>query len=271
MSYLDDLVNAKNEATSNVAARRQICKKLAEQYDTRMNILKSSSGLISDKINDYTASVINLSNDDFTSDSELSENVDNYLNQCAEEIPNLSGGVLDTMDDIIAACPFLANNHMFSDKAALIYGMTLTLLDSACEIANIFSSGLPEFAIGLALSGIDDLFESLSLSTIISEMSMILVCLENICGEDTTERAEELDEFLTEHNIDNDGNFDYVAKSQSLGLGFTESNFSKIRNINQTMKDVKNTVANQINKASGLIESSKQTITGGFDFGPWSN
>ena len=196
-----------------LSARKMVCDKLSDEFDTLLKPVESAKRGIKDQIN-LAKSKLSLL--EFSPSSEINSAISGLENDVKGVIPEANGPDISEITDFIGTCDFLKGNVMFKNPIALLKGGVSSAIAQAGGFVDDLTELLPEFDAGQLLGNLLNKFsgvglglpDALGISGIIRTADQIINCIAGRCGGDFATRltamTETLDQLYTDLNLVSD-------------------------------------------------------------------
>ena len=143
-----------------LSARKMVCDKLSDEFDTLLKPAEAAKRGIKDQIN-LVKSKLSLM--EFSPAAEIDAAATGLENSVKDIIPEANAPDIGEITDCIASCDFLNTNLMFKNPIALLKGGVASAITQAGGFVDDLTDLLPEFDAGQLLGNLLGKFSGVGL------------------------------------------------------------------------------------------------------------
>lgn len=260
-----------------LSARKMVCDKLSDEFDTLLKPVEAAKRGIKDQIN-LVKSKLSLM--EFSPAAEIDAAATGLENSVKDIIPEANAPDIGEITDFIKSCDFLNTNLMFKNPIALLKGGVASAITQAGGFVDDLTDLLPEFDAGQLLGNLLGKFSgvglglpgALGITGIMQAADKIINCIAGRCGGDFTARVtamtETLDELYTDLNLVSDpldpnwGEFDIDKIYDDVALSAQER--IQMTTVVESVQNSQTAVTDAISDTVNATKSAARTVEGLF-------
>jgi hypothetical protein len=260
-----------------LSARKMVCDKLSDEFDTFLKPAEAAKRGIKDQIN-LVKSKLSLM--EFSPAAEIDTAATGLENSVKAIIPEANAPDIGEITDFIKSCDFLNTNLMFKNPIALLKGGVASAIAQAGGFVDDLTDLLPEFDAGNLLGNLLNKFsgvglglpDALGLSGLIRSADKIINCIADRCGGDfatrVTDMTNTLDQLYTDLNLVSDpldpnwGEFDIDKIYDDVALSAQER--IQMTTVVESVQNSQTAVTDAINDTVNATKSAARSVEGLF-------
>jgi len=262
---------------SILSARKMVCNKLSDEFNTLIQPLEDAKGSIKSQISSMKSKLSLMS---FSPESEISSAISNLESDVKAVIPEATTPDLTEITNFISSCDFLKNAPTFKNPIALLKGGVNSAINQASGFVDDLTDLLPEFDVGNIIGNIFDKFsgidlglpDALGITGIVQSLDGIINCIAGRCGGDYSARiiamTDSLDDIYNDLNIVSDptsvdwGKFNVDKIYDDVALSASER--LQMTNVVSSIQDSKTAITDGFNNTVGAAKSAARVVEGAF-------
>lgn len=260
-----------------LSARKMVCDKLSEEFDTLLKPVEAAKRGIKDQIN-LAKSKLSLL--EFSPGAEITAAVTGLENDVKGVIPEAGETDINEITDFIASCDFLNAHLMFKNPIALLKGGVASAIAQAGGFVDDLTDLLPEFDAGQLLGNLLNKFSgaglglpgALGITGIMQAADKIINCIAGRCGGDFTARitdmTDTLDQLYTDLNLisnpadANWGEFDIDKIYDDVALSAQEK--LQMTTVVESVQNSQTAVTDAISSTVDATKTAARSVEGMF-------
>jgi len=260
-----------------LSARKMVCDKISQEFDTILQPLEASKATIKSQISQAKSKLSLMT---FSAPDEINSAITNLESDVAGIVPNPDTADIDEMLDFVNTCDFLSEHSILNNPISLLKGGVSSAISEASGFVSDLTELLPEFNAGQMIGDILSKFSGagaglpdfLDITSIMQTADQIINCIAGRCGGDfsgrITSMTETLDGLYDDLNIISDpvdpnwGKFNVDKLYEDASLSVSET--LQMNTVVTSIEDSKTTVTDSINNTVNATKSAARSVEGLF-------